>query len=308
MSITIPSRALICAYLATQDDVTRQRLERLLAKDAVKARADKKHEGIQAFLKALRRPIGEIIPFSADKFDIDLAYFFARSAANGYLFSQHSLVSAGAARITKTNFEYLDKWFDSTSARSDFFVIPRQKEKLCSSIRAQQQPRLEVVVADQVSFVIRLATQRELPNNSRNSDYSLDVQLLNPAKPRSYPTPYKGVKARYDKATYRIEIKASTPESILQLSAYESEGLWLLATSDAISTCFPIPALDDPGPHDTVWANDWNVSKSYAWSTSTTTVAVPLDLANRCAREFHWFFVGRDLSLSRRIAKENVAK
>jgi hypothetical protein len=308
VSVAIPARALICAYLATQDDSTHQRLERLFAKEAVKTRADKNHGGVQSFLKALRRPIGEIIPFSAEKFDIDLACFFARSATNGYLYSEYSLVNAGAARITKASFEYLDKWFDSTSSGAEFHVAPRQKEELRSLVRAQLQPQLEVVVEDHVSFVIRLATQRELPTNHRSSDYGLDVQLLNPAKPRSYPTPYKGIKARYENGTSRVEIKASTPESILQLSAYESAGLWLMATSDAISVCFPIPALDDPGPHDKVWANDWNVSKSYAWSNSAMTVAVPLDLANRCAQEFHWFFVGRDLSFSRRIAKETVAK
>ncbi len=81
-----------------------------------------------------------------------------------------------------------------------------------------------------------------------------------------------------------------------------------MATSDAVSTLFPIPALDDPGPHAVVWANDWDVSKLYAWSSSAMTVAVPLDLVIRCAREFHWFFVGRDISLARRIAKESVAK
>jgi hypothetical protein len=308
VSVSIPVRALICAHLATQDDSIRQRIERLLAKEAVMARADKKHAGVQAFLKALRHPIGEIIPFSANKFDIDLAYFFARSATNGCLFSQASLVSAGAAQITKTNFEYLDKWFDSTSSNTDFFINPSQREQLRSSIQAQQRPQLDVVVNNQVSFVIRLATSQDLPKNPRNPDYSLDVQLLNPDKPRSYPTPYKGVTAWYDKETRRIEIKASTPESILQLSAYASESLWLLAASDAISTCFLIPALDDPGPHDTVWAQDWNVSKLYAWSSSAMTVAIPLDLAIRCAREFHWFFVGRDLSFSRMIARKNGAK
>jgi hypothetical protein len=308
VSVAVPARALICCYLATQDDSIRQRIGRLLAREAVKARADKTHAGVQGFRKALRSQIGEIIPFIADKFDVDLAYFFARSASKGYLFSQASLVSAGAARITKNDYQYCDRWFDSTSSAIDFLVIPGQREKLRTAVQAQQRPQLDVVVNDHVSFVIRLATSRDLPRKHQGLDYKLDVQLLNPAKARSYPTPYRGIKARYDRETRQIEITASTPESILQLSAYQSEGLWLVATSDVVSAFFPIPALDDPGPHARAWVNDWDVSKSYAWSSSAMTVAVPLDLATHCAREFHWFFVGRDLSLARRIAKENVAK
>ncbi len=307
MSVTVPARALICCYLATQDDLIRRRIGRLLARGAVKARSDKMHAGVQGFLKALRNPIGEILPFSAEKFDIDLAYFFAQSASEGYLFSQGSLVSAGAARITKDYFEYCDQWFDSTSSSIDFLIHPGQRDELLRAIHAQQRPQLDVVVNDHVSFVIQLATSRDLPKNHRGSEYTLEVLLLNPAKPRSYPTPYKGIKARYDAGKRRVEITASTPESILQLSAYESEGLWLMATSDVVSTLFPIPALDDPGPHVGVWANDWDISRVYAWSSSAMTVAIPLDLAAHCAKEFHWFFVGRDLSLARRIAKESVA-
>jgi len=305
MSVSIPARALICAHLATQDNSTRQRIEHLFSKEAVDAMKDKKHKGIQTFKKALLSPIGEIIPFTGNNFDIDLAYFFAHSAVNGYLFSKSSLVSAGAARITKTYFEYLDKWFDSSSSDIDFIINPGQREKLRSLIQAQQHLQLDVVVDNNVSFKIHLSKSRNLSEKNSIYDDNLDVQLLDPAKERSYPTPYKGIKARYDKKTNTININASTPEAILQLSAYASEGWWLMATSDDISTCFPIPPLDDPGPHAKVWATDWDVSKSYVWSACELTVATPLDLASRCAQEFHWFFVGQDMPFLRMIVKEN---
>jgi hypothetical protein len=294
--------------LATQDEELRGKLGRLFSREGNKAWSDKSHSGVQAFKKSLRRPVGEILPFVASKMDLDLAALMARQFESGLIFSQQSLVHAGAIEITTSGCQYCEEWFSSQKSGSEFRITPNEAVVLQARVKGRQPPVVEVAIGEEIHLLVRLSGALPQEAKAKRSTNELQVQFFDPRKLRANTSVLRGVTAKYDRDRYCIDINVSTPEAILQLSAYASEGLWLLVVSDSVAACLKIPPLDEPGPHRTVWATEGDDEGTYVWTSKPTTISISMDLAAQCAKEFHWFYFNRDLSLVRRIAKETAQK
>jgi hypothetical protein len=304
MNVPIPIQALLGVYLGTQDDGLRDQIARLISREANKARKGRNSQGLVEFEKMLKQPLGTVLPFTASPIDLDLARIFASHTRSGFIYSKDALVSAGAIQISQKGCRYLDQWFDAKSEAPDFTIFPRDVDETRERINNRKPPELRVAVGSVISLAIHCSEPPLEAKNRNRSANTMNVHVFDPRRPRTGAISFQSAWAQYDQGKRCIEIKAATPEAILQLSAYGAEGMWMSASSDTISTCFPIPELDDAEPHTRVWASDWDTLNQYAHCSTKITVSVPLSVAVAGAREFTWFYIGNPPALSRQLALE----
>jgi len=317
MKYPVPLKALICVYLTVEDVDIKNAIEEAIISDSVKRVKKKSSPGLKALRKGIKDRVGEILPFEIGAFEEAIANIIASDIPTkyrrdpdplGYIFGSSSIINAGAFRVTNQSATYLDTWFDEDKSDEVYFrLFPNEKNQLRKSIeKLNGNPaRVSVKISDRIQMVLHLPGRLSLGDLQlfKSSQGRWSVSLIDPDSAKCN-TPARGLSFKYNSDAHAIEIEASQPEIILQLSAAASEKRWMLLSLGEFAAFFTVPELDEDSGDIPVWTTSWDQTDEYLWTKSSYFVQIDQALIIKCCRRFHWFFSNIDKFPFHTLAKE----